>query len=193
MSTIKTERVELRLDSQVFEKIDDWRAKEADLPSRSEAIRRLVQKGLSASDRQAFTSVKLQLMLAAKLPDSATYISDALIFAFGHDVYPAFNSDQELWAEPFAECFSISKEMITSLANYLDDLSIRNQTITFYQLEKAYQSKDWDRHSLIMACRYMFLSKMFFDMWPTLLTAHEHPIEASIITKELDRAEIFIA
>jgi Arc/MetJ-type ribon-helix-helix transcriptional regulator len=193
MSTIKTERVELRLDSQVFEKIDEWRAKEADLPNRSEAIRRLVQKGLTASDRQAFTSAKLQIMLAAKQPNSARYLSDAFIFAFAHDVYPAFNDEQELWAEPFEPCFKIGKEMIVSLATYLDDLSLRNQTITFYQLEKAYKSKDWDRTKLVVACRYMFLNKMFADMWDGLLTDHEHPIEANIITKELDRGDIFIA
>ena len=29
-------------------KIDDWRRQQADLPSRAEAIRRLVEKGLSA-------------------------------------------------------------------------------------------------------------------------------------------------
>lgn len=193
MSTIKTERVELRLDSTVFEKIDDWRSKEADLPNRSEAIRRLVQKGLSASDRQSFTSVKLQIMLAAKLPDSGHYLSDAFIFAFAHDVYPAFNFDHELWAEPFAPCFSVSKEMITSLGNYLEDFSVRKQKITFYQLEKAYRSKDWDRDKLINACRYMYLNEMFAELWSTILTPSEHPVEAGIITKELDRADVFIA
>jgi hypothetical protein len=30
-------------------------------------------------------------------------------------------------------------------------------------------------------------------MWDGLLTDHEHPIEANIITKELDRGDIFIA
>ena len=192
-STNKTERVELRLDSPVFEKIDEWRAKEADLPNRSEAIRRLVQKGLTASDRQAFTAAKLQIMLAAKQPNSADYLSDAFIFAFSFDIYPAFNNEQELWAEPFEPCFTISKEMIVSLASYLDDLSLRNQTITFYQLEKAYKSKEWDRNGLVIACRYMFLNKMFADMWDALLTPHEHPIEAAIITKKLNRDDIFIA
>lgn len=31
-----------------MEKIDDWRRKQADLPSRAEAIRRLVEKGLES-------------------------------------------------------------------------------------------------------------------------------------------------
>jgi hypothetical protein len=193
MSTTKTERVELRFDSQVFDRIDEWRSKEADVPNRSEAIRRLVQRGLTASDRQAFTSVKLQLMLAAKLPNSENYLSDAFIFAFSFDIFPAFSDDQILWAEPFEPCFSITKDMMIGLGNYLDDFSQRNQTLTFYQLEKAYRSKEWGRNELIMACRYLYLNKMFTDLWDALLTPQEHPVEASIITKELNRDDIFIA
>ena len=35
--------VQLRMSSRMFEAIDDWRRKQDDLPSRSEAIRRLVE------------------------------------------------------------------------------------------------------------------------------------------------------
>jgi uncharacterized protein len=44
----KTERFEMRLDIETIESIDEWRRKEPDLPSRAEAIRRLVQLGLQA-------------------------------------------------------------------------------------------------------------------------------------------------
>ena len=46
MAETKAGRVELRLDTQFLDEIDDWRGKQADLPSRSEAIRRLVEIGL---------------------------------------------------------------------------------------------------------------------------------------------------
>lgn len=42
----KTERFELRLDADLIAKIDEWRSKQDDFPSRSEAVRRLVEKGL---------------------------------------------------------------------------------------------------------------------------------------------------
>lgn len=46
MTSPKTERFEMRLDSEMLEALDAWRAQQADLPARAEAIRRLVEKGL---------------------------------------------------------------------------------------------------------------------------------------------------
>jgi len=184
----------MRLDTQAFDLIDDWRAKEADLPNRSEAIRRLVHKGLAASDRQAFTNAKLQIMLAARQPDSGDYLSDAFVFAFTNDVYPAFNQAHELWAEPYESCFEITKEMMISLGNHLDDLWRRRQATTFYELEKNYKSKDWSRGKLILACRYLWLNRMFMDLfWDSFLSPGEYPIEAESISKTFHRNEIFIA
>lgn len=44
---IKSERFELRLDEEIIENVDKWRSNQRELPSRAEAIRRLVEKGLS--------------------------------------------------------------------------------------------------------------------------------------------------
>jgi uncharacterized protein YfbU (UPF0304 family) len=44
-----TERFELRLDPSALEQVDAWRARQGDLPSRSEAVRRLIDAGLAAS------------------------------------------------------------------------------------------------------------------------------------------------
>ena len=43
----KTERFEMRAPTDLLRKVDDWRRQEPDLPSRSEAIRRLIEAGLS--------------------------------------------------------------------------------------------------------------------------------------------------
>ncbi len=43
----KTERFEMRLDEDTLARIDGWRAEQLDIPSRAEAIRRLVDRGLS--------------------------------------------------------------------------------------------------------------------------------------------------
>lgn len=44
----KTERFEMRVPASFLKTVDDWRRKQADLPSRAEAIRRLVEMGLEA-------------------------------------------------------------------------------------------------------------------------------------------------
>lgn len=42
----RTERFELRADESFFDRIDGWRAAQSDIPSRAEAMRRLIEKGL---------------------------------------------------------------------------------------------------------------------------------------------------
>ena len=44
----KTERFEMRLETAMIERVDAWRRKQEDLPSRAEAFRRLIELGLSA-------------------------------------------------------------------------------------------------------------------------------------------------
>ena len=44
-----TERFEMRLGASVLEDVDAWRARQHDLPSRAEAIRRLIEAGLEAT------------------------------------------------------------------------------------------------------------------------------------------------
>ena len=52
----KTERFEMRLETTMIERVDAWRRKQEDLPSRAEAFRRLIELGLSAKK----TSPKLK-------------------------------------------------------------------------------------------------------------------------------------
>ena len=47
-----SERLELRLDEDVLKDIEAWRARQADVPSRSEAIRRLIERGLSVTSNE---------------------------------------------------------------------------------------------------------------------------------------------
>lgn len=50
----KTERFEMRLDPTMLERVDAWRSAQSDLPSRSEAIRRLLETGLATSEDDSF-------------------------------------------------------------------------------------------------------------------------------------------
>jgi uncharacterized protein YfbU (UPF0304 family) len=43
----KTERFEMRLDEEIISRVDSWRAQQTDVPSRAEAMRRLVETGLA--------------------------------------------------------------------------------------------------------------------------------------------------
>ena len=67
---MKTERFEMRLDHETLEQVDNWRSGQFGLPSRSEAVRRLVNAGLTASgkDKVRFTAgEKLILMMLRDL------------------------------------------------------------------------------------------------------------------------------
>lgn len=53
----KSERFELRLEPEVLQKVDAWRKSQEGLPSRSEAVRRLIERGLPEStQRLSFTN-----------------------------------------------------------------------------------------------------------------------------------------
>lgn len=189
----KTERVELRLDEVLAEKIDLWRRNEPDLPSRSEAIRRLVQQGLSSSTQQAYTVMKTQLLIAAKLPHSEEFLSDACLFAWSHDIYPAFGMAEDELAEPFAENFSVTREMIEKLGEHIDKTWVKRSSFSYYELEREFMSPMWNRGKLVNACKYMYLRDMFGGFWERFLEDGDCPIEAKIITKAFDRSELFIA
>ncbi|WP_245514667.1 YfbU family protein [Mesorhizobium sp. M2D.F.Ca.ET.232.01.1.1] len=46
--------MEMRLDPVTIDRVDDWRGKQGDLPTRSEAIRRLVDRGLASTGSVEF-------------------------------------------------------------------------------------------------------------------------------------------
>jgi len=43
---VDSEAINVRMERPLIEGLDNWRREQADLPSRPEAIRRLVEKGL---------------------------------------------------------------------------------------------------------------------------------------------------
>lgn len=50
----KTERIELRLEPEIIERLDEWRMTQGDVPSRSEAIRRLLDDKLEEHTKEGF-------------------------------------------------------------------------------------------------------------------------------------------
>jgi uncharacterized protein len=59
----KTERFELRLEPEVLLRIDEWREEQDDRPSRAEAVRRLVGKGLGRGRLNLRDSDRLIIMM----------------------------------------------------------------------------------------------------------------------------------
>ena len=49
----KTERFEMRLDQDTLDRVDGWRGRQKDLPSRAEAMRRLIESGLGIAGGNA--------------------------------------------------------------------------------------------------------------------------------------------
>lgn len=50
----KTERIELRLEIEIIERLDEWRNAQGDMPTRSEAIRRLLDDKLEEHTKEGF-------------------------------------------------------------------------------------------------------------------------------------------
>jgi uncharacterized protein YfbU (UPF0304 family) len=61
----KTERFEMRIDEEMFERVDRWRAEQQDVPTRAEAVRRLMELGLDADVKRqvSFSDGEKILML----------------------------------------------------------------------------------------------------------------------------------
>jgi len=188
--TPKTERFELRLDLNTITEVDHWRKKQNNLPSRSEAIRCLIETGLGTSSRQDFLAMKFQILVASLVPYVKESLSDAHVFAWQHEIYPFENKD---WAEPFATHFLVTKQMMVELSEYLDGLWLKKKTTTFYELEDYYElsrgTTPWDRVKLIDACRYMRLQGLFGDdFWDEVV--RESPREATSILSIFNREDI---
>jgi uncharacterized protein YfbU (UPF0304 family) len=65
----KTERFEMRLDEEIIDRVDRWRSGERDLPSRSEAIRRLVDTGLRTASPDEVRLTDGEKLLAMMIRD----------------------------------------------------------------------------------------------------------------------------
>jgi uncharacterized protein YfbU (UPF0304 family) len=63
----KTERFELRLDEDILSRIDKWRGQQGDVPTRAEAMRRLVESGLARTSSDTIKLSDGERLIAAML------------------------------------------------------------------------------------------------------------------------------
>ena len=66
---LKSERFELRLDGGILERVDKWRAQQSDIPTRAEAMRRLVETGLAKADSESVLFTDGEKLIALMLRD----------------------------------------------------------------------------------------------------------------------------
>ena len=191
----KDERVELKLNPHLIEKVDKWRRLQPDVPSTSEAIRRLLHESLSDNTSAAdFELARFQIKAAALTPGVKDRISYAHVFAWDNGIYPSFENDE--FAKPFARHFKVGEDQINSLSTFLDKNWINEKCFTFYELERHFGlrqgNSDWDRSSLISSLRYMYLTQAFDEkFWSTLLTPMQHPSEARYLTADFDPERLY--
>lgn len=65
----KSERFEMRLDEDTINRVDKWRSEQRDLPSRAEAMRRLVEAGLSRASSDSIRLSDGEKLLTLMLGD----------------------------------------------------------------------------------------------------------------------------
>ncbi len=193
-----TSRFELRMDSDLLRQIDRWREKQADLPSRANAVRRLTTLGLSGEKgKRSFEFVRFGVLTASLSPAVAERFPDAYVFAWDRRVYPInhHNRLHECWSK----YFEVTEAMCDALVGFLGERWDEKKVPTFYELEEHFEVRlgttGWDRLKLMSTCRYMYLSDSFdTDFWKALLTPMKHPTEAKSIVRPFEReCEIFFA
>ena len=69
-----TERFEMRFDQGTLNEIDAWRTRQNDLPSRAEAIRRLINVGLAPSERKEVKITDGERLMLVMLADIHTHL-----------------------------------------------------------------------------------------------------------------------
>jgi len=83
-------QIGLRVDEDLLKRLDNWRREQADLPARPEAVRRLIEKGLTSIPEQSAQapSVKGSRSLSALLLDLYRTAPDLTTWGFEKGTTP---------------------------------------------------------------------------------------------------------
>ena len=141
-----------------------------------------------------FQIMKFNILSASRAENQRSPFSDDYFFAWSSGVYP-YGSEID-FHKPFGSEFQVSQSQMEDLAELLDKRWMKNNPMTFYELEDHFGGKHemtngWDRSKLIRACRYFHLKGLFrgHEFWETMLKKMEHPMEASQVIRPLQERE----
>lgn len=69
MTPPKTERFEMRMEEDILASIDQWRSEQDDVPTRTEAVRRLIERGLAGSRKEGVSFTDGEKLIVIMLRD----------------------------------------------------------------------------------------------------------------------------
>ena len=95
MAPAKTERFEMRLDEKVLERVDVWRARQPDLPSRAESMRRLIDIGLDPTSDKPIRFDNGTRLIAMMVCEIHKHLN---IDSYNAEFIEAAIADGHLWA-----------------------------------------------------------------------------------------------
>lgn len=152
------------------------------------------------SGSELFALTRLQILhMSATTQD---LIDIPYAYAWSKGIYPLLNDSTQghlkLTHEYYADDFIVSKRVVENIIDYLDECwdNPEGRTLTFYDLEDHFNSRSassyvFDRASLLLTCRYAYLSNMFDEQfWTQLLEPMKHPSEARMITRDFKPSEL---
>lgn len=150
---------------------------------------------MTATAAMLFNVQKFQIFSLFTSESSIRNVTPAYAFAWDRGVYPLLD-DSAPWHKPYGEFFEVSEEMVNGLLKFLDERWSEKNPITFYELEDHYEIRagetDWDRGTLIGACRYFRLHELFDeDFWRGLVGHSDCPSESHGITRDIGPEDIY--
>jgi hypothetical protein len=107
---VLSERLELRLDEETVDAVDEWRAKQQGQPSRSEAIRQLIDRGLSGrgGNVQVSTGERLAVLMLCDVLKALPSRPDR---EFDPEVVKEIVGGGHLWALKSEYSWAFNREM----------------------------------------------------------------------------------
>jgi len=177
-----SERFELRLEEEMIQGIDAWRGRQPDLPSRSEAIRQLVARGLSGHGDEPIRLSPGEKLIALMLCDM---YKPKVNREFDPDLVTEIVGNGHLWAlkQEYSWAFDREQDDPDEVDEVFEILEM------WVALEKSFEAlKPNERQRLAKEARFTD-SKLRFEGFDG---NHERQYGiATFIVKKLDRFDRF--
>lgn len=150
---------------------------------------------MNNTEKMLFLQQKFLILNQFSNEHSKRRVSEEYAFAWDQEIYPIL-SDGAPWHLLYDEYFSINKERMEYLHDYLCNNWNDESGLTFYEMESHFSSRGYDatydRSELISACRYFHIYGTFDkDFWDKLLTNGECPSEAFSIKRDFEIGDIY--
>jgi hypothetical protein len=128
---------------------------------------------------------RYQIILNMKNSNGIYQLPVAYLYSVANNIFPYFHTN---WCcddnDPYQDCYTINKDFVTEVIEYMDDLWIHSKPIpTFYDLESKY-TKEY-RCELVAILRYCYLHQGFDENFYKAIIERS-PCEANICMKFSD-------